>query len=395
MKNLVRAYQNVRFADYGTSQAAKRSLFKFQSREEDFSLFMIDDSEGGTSRAGKAREKESISNRIPPPMANESKMKSSWIQGGYDLSDVDDESAFAHECERYAEANYDDMYNSDTVQPQVESRQDTAVKTQVQWIRNDFGQGVFVGKVPQSTTGGIGGEAAIISSRLRARDGGPGEGIDLSGGFGGFVCRVCADGGCYEAFVRDAFYEKKGIEYVCEFSTLSKVPQKGNASRNKFVTLRLPFESFTPVKCRIVSGDDSKENIPTFKGKDVRYLGFRYRSSRNPISVQNKGQGRLMNSFYIALSYIKLYRIQPEPEFVYVSDARIPPVVVDSQVRHDLHQLVPTESIPSSGASGPGAFQILDDRSLQQISNDKMARIPEETYYKFRGEETLKSSGLR
>ena len=42
MQNLVRAYQNVRYADYGTSQAAKRSLFKFRSREGDFILFDID-----------------------------------------------------------------------------------------------------------------------------------------------------------------------------------------------------------------------------------------------------------------------------------------------------------------------------------------------------------------
>ena len=92
------------------------------------------------------------------------------------------------------------------------------------------------------------------------------------------------------------------------------------------------------------------------------------------------------------LSYIKLYRIQPEPEFVYLSDARIPPTVADSQVRHDLHQLVTTQTVASSDA---GAVQLLDERSMQQIASDKMARSPEETYYKFRGEEVLKGSGLR
>ncbi|KAI2509072.1 NmrA-like family [Fragilaria crotonensis] len=43
MQNLVRAYQNVRFADYGALQTAKRSLFKFGSRNEDFHLFAIED----------------------------------------------------------------------------------------------------------------------------------------------------------------------------------------------------------------------------------------------------------------------------------------------------------------------------------------------------------------
>ena len=205
---------------------------------------------------------------------------------------------------------------------------------------------------------------------------------------------MCADGGIYEAFVRDANYETNGIEYVCEFATASKLPQKGNASRNKFVTLRLPFESFVPVHRQVGARDSTYNSIPEFKGKDVRYLGFRYRSSRNPVvsPKKKKGQDNKMSSFYLALSYIKLYRIQPEPEFVYLSDARIPPVVQDSQVRHDLHQLLPSKATTSSDA---GAVQLLDERSLQQIASDKMARSPEETYYKFRGEEVLKGSGLR
>jgi hypothetical protein len=45
MQNLVRAYQNVRFADDGALQTAKRSLFKFGSRNEDFALFAIDEEE--------------------------------------------------------------------------------------------------------------------------------------------------------------------------------------------------------------------------------------------------------------------------------------------------------------------------------------------------------------
>jgi len=41
LNNLLHAYQNVRFADYGAGQAAKRTLFKFR-RPEDFGLFQID-----------------------------------------------------------------------------------------------------------------------------------------------------------------------------------------------------------------------------------------------------------------------------------------------------------------------------------------------------------------
>jgi len=46
------------------------------------------------------------------------------------------------------------------------------------------------------------------------------------------------------------------------------------------------------------------------------------------------------SSFYWALSYIKLYRSQPKPEFVCLSDTRIPAVVSSDMVRHDMQQLV-------------------------------------------------------
>lgn len=48
LRNLIHAYCNVRFADYGNSQAAKRLLFKFK-RKSDIDLFAID---GGSLDAG-------------------------------------------------------------------------------------------------------------------------------------------------------------------------------------------------------------------------------------------------------------------------------------------------------------------------------------------------------
>lgn len=402
MQNLVRAYQNVRFADYGTGQAAKRSLFKFQ-REEDFNFFMIDDDRETQSlqtrslcdEGGNEDKKRSLADGMPRPRSTQIPRQSDLYASGDDVfNEYADEDADRYE--EYADAydKYEDnvFAGASLLSPAREQRRDTTVKTQVQWIHNEFGSGVFVGKVPQSTSRGIGGEAAITSGRLRTRDGGPEDGIDLSVGFGGFVCRVCADGGVYEGFVRDASFERNGIEFVCEFSTSSKSPQGGNASRNKFSTVRLPFASFKPVRRRCI-GKVLEDAMPSFTGRDVRYLGFRYRSSRNT-SLNAKAQASQMSSFYMAFSYIKLYRIQPEPEFVYLSDARIPPVVSDAQLRHNLHQLVPKEALPSSKPSNNGAFQILDDNALQKMSSDEMARSPEETYYKYRGEEVLKSSGL-
>ena len=368
MQNLVRAYQNVRYADYGTSQAAKRSVFKFSSRPEDFGLFSLDDDTVDflASKIVDEEEADGDSTEFIPPSE-------------YD----EDEDSYAdyHDSEYNEEDFYDGAYYDN-----IEARRDTSVKSQIQWIRNEFGHGVFVGKVPKTDSSGVGGEAAIVSSRLRSRED-PESGIDLSTGFAGFIVRLVGDGSNYEAFVRTGAYEETGIEYVCAFPTAAKPTSRERKSRNKFITARLPFEDFKPVRRKATSGNPV---VPGFQGSDVRYLGFRYRSASNP--KQNKLQEGDNVSFYIALSYVKVYRLQPEPEFVYLSDSRIPPVVRSGMVRHDQRRLL--LDAPSSNGSEQSDYvvQILDEKTLQSVN--KLERSPEETYYKFRGEEVLKSSGL-
>lgn len=369
MQNLIKAYQNVRHADYGTSQAAKRSLFKFSGRPEDFNLFAIDDytdvveSEEAPSDAGTASDKADT------PLSNDAYGDKFPDEDPYpDYYDEDD--------------NEDEYYG-------VEARRDATVKSQVQWIRNEFGHGVFLGKVPKATGEGVGGEAAIVSIRLRSRED-PKNGIDLMTAFAGFIVRLCGDGGKYEAFIRTGSYEEDGIEYVCEFSTSTKPTSRDNKSRNKFITVRLPFENFKPILRREKEDDRGEDPVvQPFRGGDVLYIGFRYRSGKSNREHAMTKEGEYQG-FYIALSYVKVYRVQPEPEFVYLSDSRIPPVVRNGMVRHDRRQLLSESS--SRGEDGD-VVQILDEKTLQGMNT--LERSVEETYYKFRGEEILKNSGLR
>ena len=380
MQNLIRAYQNVRHADYGTSQAAKRSLFKFKSRPEDFSLFTID--EGGDATSDDSREDPEVEDIEVDESLTGVKSTSGDTGADYYYDEIPDEDLY--------DEYFDDDDFDDSEYTGLEKRKDATVKTQCLWLRNDFGYGVFVGKVPKATSASGGGESSIISSRLRSR-GEPENGIDLSEGFGGFIVRLCGDGSNYEAFVRTAAYEEDGIEYVCEFSTATKPTRRGNKSRNKFTTVRLPFRNFKPV---LRKGDDEGDevddmDVEPFDGSDVRFMGFRYRSASN--EEQSKRWEGDKNSFYLAMSFIKVYRSQPEPEFVYLSDARIPRVVKDGMVRHDRRMLLTGGADESKDGN---AVQILDEAALRS-SVDTLARSGEETYYKLRGEEILKNSGLR
>ena len=391
LRNLIHAYLNVRHADYGTNSlagAAKRVLFKFRKRPDDFGLFGIDDGsldsdsgsgEGGSSGVGSSGNS----------------------MGSGDVEVVDGKNRVM-DSDKDGNGNGNENEMSMDYSKERSSYAIAATLSNCNWKQNKFGHGVFVGKV------GRHGEAAIASARLRSRKD-PEQGIDLrSGGFAGLVCRVCSNGGVYEAFVRTEAYERLGVEYVCEFRTSSKTPSSDeNRSKDKFSTVRLEFSDFRPRMRQFQmvdqgletnSNEDArrlrqalgKSDIPPFSGRDIRQLGFRYRGENNSFSwsgASNSGWSK----FYLALDYIKLYRAQPEPEFIYLSDARIPPVVQDGMVKHEIRKLVTT----SSSLDSESSYSIIDEESAKTIGNDTIDRIPEETYYKYRGEEIIRQSGLR
>jgi uncharacterized protein YbjT (DUF2867 family) len=371
MQNLVSAYQNVRHADYGTSQAAKRSLFKFGSRPEDFNLFALDD---GSDNMGGSLD--------------------TGTQGSKNNSDDNDDYGYDEELGDDFYDDYGDYTDGYEMMLELRGGKDANVKTQVQWIRNRFGNGVFVGRVPKATSETMaGGESSIISSRLRSRDD-PDQGIDLSNGFAGFILRLVSDGNKYEAFVRTGSYEMDGVEYICEFGTDTKRTSLENKSRNRFTTARLAFENFKPVQARDMD-ESSAKAVPPFTGADIRYLGFRFRSSSNMSkSKKERNKSDSFQSFYLALSYVKVYRVQPEPEFIYLSDARIPPVIRSSMVQ-DQKRLLLTDQGASELEEDESATlttTLFDEKTLHEMT--KMERSPEETYFKYKGEEILKQSGL-
>jgi len=387
MKNLVQAYQHVRHADYGTSQAAKRTLFKF-SRPEDFNLFAIDYNDD--EEEGEEEDSDDLS------MSNDKSGDFYDDYEKYEYTEEDDEYEYEDDYDNYD----DDVGNI--------NNGDSTTTSQVQWIRNKFQHAVFVGRMPSVAqenivAGGAGSQAAIVSSRLRSREN-PDLGIDLSTAFAGLILRVCSDGGTYEAFVRTT-----QAEYACPFSTDAKFfTSSNNKSKNKFTTVRLPFDKFQPV----LTEESNASEIPAFRGQDVQQIGFRYRAAsnqnkndNNPLVTQFQKQQQQENSlqsFYLAFSYMKLYRSQPEPEFVYVSDARIPPIVSSDMVRHDMKRLLVTANNDGSGSgeeknvlgggTGGGAV-LLDDRTIATSLRNTVS-TEEEVYYKYLGEETLKKSGL-
>jgi len=299
VSNVLQAYQNTRTADYGSSQSAKRTLFKFNNS-----------------------------------------------------TNSDHHQFFA--VERYYDDEYDDDDNDNDVETPLSYLHNS--DCDCVWMRNDFGRGVFVGNADTAT---------VMSSRLRASQQqqeekknetfSDDEGMNLSsGGFGGFVLRICGDGLVFQMVIRtgEEYGEgkKTGREYVAQFQTGSKQPpsqqqqyddsstttasttnnnnnqqqnntntrSNNNFSRSKFTTIRLAFESF-------VSNDDERV---VFDGNDIQKIGFRYQAQDNTHIITNNNNNNLSSSsssrvygtqFYLSIHFIKVYRSQPEPELVYVT----------------------------------------------------------------------------
>ena len=402
MQNVLRAYQNVRHADYGTSQAAKRSLFKFQSREEDFDLFSIyfDDEEVMDQMSDdEVHQYDTYSDYSSDKKDyNDEYTKMTYsnddnLGSKYDQSRNDDKDYY------YDEYDYDSYKANDSTMKKKSSStvkqkpRLSTIKTQVNWMKNKFKHGVFVGKLPNMANSPQGGsEASIISSRLRSRDT-PDMGIDLSNGFAGFVCRLCSDGKTYEAFVRTSEYDISGVEYVCKFQTTSK-SNIGNKSGNKFATVRLPFSSFVPVIRRKRQVISELNDLNVFNGVDVKQIGFRINSADNLAKTESNTKGKKTDtkwiSFYLALSYIKLFRKQPEPEFIYLSDARLGNVN-KSMVNHQLKQVT---LLDNQDIDNGDAATLFDETEAKRVISNRNDRSKQELYYKYRGEEMLKSSGL-
>lgn len=374
MNNLLHAYQNVRFVDYGAGQAAKRTLFKFKSRPKDFQLFDIERS---------SDQENNKSNDYPS---------------------IVDQTSFFEQMEREQQGIYADADEVPTTTPKTKKVRNAEWCS---WEKNKFGNAIFFGRVaaPNPAKGVAGGEAAIVSTRLRARKK-PGsdeqtepDGIDLSRGFSGLVVRLCGDGQAYECFIRNKAYDAMGVEYVFDVTTLRKY--NGTEAVNKFQSVRMPFAEFKPVLRDGTASDVNAESLqellqrlPKFQGRDIRQIGFRYRSDGNYkqelvptlTGMAPKRIGRT-KGFYLALSYLKLYRSTIEPEFVYVSDSRIPPVVKQSMIRHETRQIVNEQQ------------QAIITDGLDLLVTEEEVRSDEhqtfqKAYYKYLGEQILRHSGL-
>ena len=348
LSNLVQSFLNTRVADYGTSQSAKRKLFKFG---RDFDLFNIEEDY-------------------------------SSVTGGEDsfYSNLDGSIEYSEALEDDFVDNYDDYsYPDKSVYSKVTNNLAS------NWVLNNRDKAVFYGRIPSIDQQY---SATIISNKLQSKEE---DYLNFKrAGFSGLILRVIGDGKTYEAIIRTS----KGEEYACPFTTATKIPNNSTLAAAsgatsgipKFITVRLPFHNFQ--KAASTSTNENK-----FDGSNVQYFGIRFRSGLNELPKLPQS-----NKFYLSLAYVKLYRrpMIAGPEIIYLSDAAIPSNVTPDMVRHDVQQIV---SIPREIKTSPNeGYEIFNERRTKLSTRKSIERGRRlgttETYFKYMGEQLIKNSGL-
>ncbi|CAN0144422.1 unnamed protein product [Ascophyllum nodosum] len=194
-------------------------------------------------------------------------------------------------------------------------------KGNAMWKANKFGYGTF-----GSTRMYDFGYATVESQPIN---------LNLAG-FSGLAVRCCGDGKAYRVILRDKQYETNRMQ----FETVIKTKP------NKWQTHRLSFSAFDAYR--------DGEMLQTEVGTELD------RSSVQQLAVAYKRQPMDPFSFILSMHFVKVYRTQVEPEFIYVSSAGVPPVT-DANYDRILENL--------------------------KVKNSKC-------YYNARGEELLRQSGL-
>ncbi|GMI42194.1 hypothetical protein TrCOL_g4627 [Triparma columacea] len=252
----------------------------------------------------------------------------------------------------------------------------------VKWGRNEAGNAALRGELVRDDMGGVVLASGILTTGEEPTEtaegggemgegGGEGEtqegrgrGLDL-GAFGGFIIRCIGDGSTFTFLVRTT----TGGEFTQEFKTTAARESSGKYKpkvKMKWLTLNLSFENFKDAEGKRMGKDDAR---------DVSQIGFSFggRASDSP--------GWSRGSFYLSVSYIKVYKSAVEPEIIYVSDGRLPQEVTQDMVNEELEQIV------AKDGGGGSLFDEAEEGATARESRREM-------YWKYRGEQSLVNSGL-
>lgn len=185
----------------------------------------------------------------------------------------------------------------------------------------------FMGQVFSTYTGMA--EVRTIPTRINLR------------GFSGFLLRCIGDGKEYSLVLRTSEGVRTGVEFVAQFKS----------HKHKWDSIRIPLSEFKAIS--LTDRSFKRDSAVQLDRSDIRQIALQY---RKPNENPEKDDGK----FYLGVDYLKTYRTQEQPDFVFVSCASV--------TARD--------------------FSILDQQGLRAAAKDDVAA------WKYLAENRLRQSGL-
>jgi len=162
------------------------------------------------------------------------------------------------------------------------------------WTRNSHGTALFIGQFFEPV-----GQAQLRSPRLK---------LNFKR-FSGLLIRVYnqAVDNKYSFFLRTSDFDETRLQYEYEFE----------CKAGSWHVIRMPFNAFKPVRADGVQlPDDEADNFP-LRREDVVQMGVAVRTGDNPVLYT----GDRLNYFSLAMEWVKVFRMQQEPQVVYLGRA--------------------------------------------------------------------------
>jgi hypothetical protein len=260
--NLIRAFQDARFLEFGRKDSAKITIFKF-NKPRHFALW--------------ARP-ENLQTAVVKAYQNE--------VGGVD---------------QLLQDNNEDQ--SAPVMPQAAMEESGRLRDPLSstfFQLNDFGNAVFHGKIRDIYRG----QAEVFTTSFARKP------LNFQG-FSGLILRCLGDGQRYSLIIRTKSGDRAGIQFISTFST---TPSR------KWITLRFSFPDFIPQRTSdgaLLQAEIRDASVYDFS--EITQIGFLY-EARNNLSIRSlSNPGSRKGTFMLTLDYMKAFRTQDEPEFVLVS----------------------------------------------------------------------------
>jgi hypothetical protein len=262
VSNLLKAFQDARFLEFGRRDSAKVTIFKF-NKPRHFSLWTCSENRQTAVVAAGGRE-QSIPDQNALGNTNPSVLSNASGKGINDNARLRDPLSYTF------------------------------------FEMNDFGNAVFRGKIRDVYRG----QAEVFTTSFSEKP------LNFRG-FSGIILRCLGDGQRYSLVIRTKSGMDRGVQFISTFST---------APARKWITVRLAFPDFLPQ--RLVDGILLRGEIrdaTVFDFSEITQVGLQYEARENfslaSLGVSNSGAG----SFSLTVDYMKAFRTQDEPEFILLS----------------------------------------------------------------------------